>query len=194
MAACLPVSVRSDPDASQIQEPRVWPAPNRIRKEESSGNETDAAYFPSVIVREGMVNKRKVPICLKLQYPMPRASWETAVIRLGTARRTIAKAALTRQFAAGQRQGLINGLGNDAWFSVRLLAAAAAAGRLGRVLLVFSHSVFLQSEPAFAITEAKSFSIVARMEFAACCLCSALVGAAAPASRAFCSASSQARW
>jgi hypothetical protein len=36
--------------------------------------------------------------------------------------------------------------------------------------LVFGHSVFLQSEPEFAITEAKSFSIVACMEFATCCL------------------------
>jgi len=35
---------------------------------ESSGNETDAAYGSSVMVERGLVNKREVPVCLKLQY------------------------------------------------------------------------------------------------------------------------------
>ena len=58
--------------------------------------------------------------------------------QLGTARSTVADTALTRQFAAGQRQRFVNRFRHNARFRVRLFSA----GRWGRVLIVFSHSVF----------------------------------------------------
>lgn len=114
--------------------------------------------------------------------------------RRGTSRpagRTVTNSALTRQFAARQRQCFIDGFRNDARLLIRLLAAAA--GRLGRVFLIFSHSVFLQSVLELAAREAISFSEVAWNTVAACSMWRALMGAVTPASRAFCSASSQAR-
>jgi len=57
---------------------------------------------------------------------------------LRAARSTVAKAALTGQFSASKRQRLVNRFRHYGRLRVRLFSA----GRWGRVLIVFSHSVF----------------------------------------------------
>src|SRR6267378_2345114 len=105
----------------------------------------------------------------------------------GPARSSVANSTLARQFPAGQCQRFVDGLGSNAWFGVRLLAAVSA-GPLRSVLVVVGHSVLLQFGLVSVTREALSFPEVSREEAAALSLWSALTGSNTPASRAFCSA------
>src|ERR1700687_1639385 len=93
----------------------------------------------------------------------------------GPARSTATNSALPGQFPAGQCQRFINGLGNNAWFGVRLLAAVST-GRLKGVFVVVGHSLFLQFGLEFATREAVSLPETSREEAAARSLLSALTG------------------
>jgi hypothetical protein len=64
-----------------------------------------------------------------------REGWRGLLRSAGS---SVANAALTGQFAASQGQRFINRFGHNARLRVRLFSA----GRWGRVLIVFSHSVF----------------------------------------------------
>src|ERR1700686_2939869 len=134
-------------------------------KEKSFGSETGPTSRMTLVSWGWGVNGQEVLACPKLQYSigifyrMLRAPEEREV-PLRPARSCVTNATLARQFAACQRQRFVDRFRRNARFCIRLLFA----GRRRRVLVIFSHSGFPQSELEPVPREANSAGRAGRKE------------------------------